>query len=204
MAISQQLFGVVRGPTVSSGLPNYFYHAFQHAPIFPVSPCKAIRLNAQSHEPWGVIAMYQKKSSIRWIASGTVVALGILCAVGLLGHAAQAQTFTVLHNFTGGPDGSLPTAALTLDRAGNVYGTASLGGSTNCSHDQLIGCGTAFKLSHHGAGWTLSVLYTFTGGSDGQHPETPVVFGTDGTFTARPAKGARMDASGWAAAQSLS
>ena len=126
--------------------------------------------------------MYQKKSSIRWIASGTVVALGILCAVGLLGHAAQAQTFTVLHNFTGGPDGSLPTAALTLDRAGNVYGTASLGGSTNCSHDQLIGCGTAFKLSHHGSGWTFSVLYTFTGGSDGQHPETPVVFGTDGNL----------------------
>ena len=57
--------------------------------------------------------------------------------------SAQAQTFTVLHNFLG-PDGSLPTATLTLDRAGNLYGTTQIGGSN--------GNGTVFKMTHGESG----------------------------------------------------
>ncbi len=37
--------------------------------------------------------------------------------------AARAQTFRVLHTFTGKPDGSLPYAGLVRDGAGNLYGT---------------------------------------------------------------------------------
>ena len=37
---------------------------------------------------------------------------------------AQAQTFNVIHNFTGGQDGANPYAGVTLDKAGNLYGTA--------------------------------------------------------------------------------
>jgi hypothetical protein len=40
--------------------------------------------------------------------------------------AAQAQTYTILHNFTG--DGAGPMAGLTMDQAGNLYGTAETGG----------------------------------------------------------------------------
>ena len=36
---------------------------------------------------------------------------------------ARAQTFTVLHNFTGGADGGNPLAGLTMDQAGNLYGS---------------------------------------------------------------------------------
>jgi hypothetical protein len=36
---------------------------------------------------------------------------------------AQAQTFTVLHDFTGGVDGSDPYGGLTIDRNGRLYGT---------------------------------------------------------------------------------
>jgi hypothetical protein len=38
-------------------------------------------------------------------------------------QAAQGQTFTVIHAFTGGPDGGYPYAGLTMDKAGNLYGT---------------------------------------------------------------------------------
>jgi len=38
-------------------------------------------------------------------------------------EAAQAQTFQVIHNFAGGLDGAEPAAGLTLDGAGNLYGT---------------------------------------------------------------------------------
>jgi len=44
-----------------------------------------------------------------------------------LAQSAQAQSFTVLHSFTGGADGASPAAGLTLDKAGNLYGTASAG-----------------------------------------------------------------------------
>jgi hypothetical protein len=40
--------------------------------------------------------MYQKKNSIRWNVAGALVALGVLCAIFLLGQTTQAQTFTVL------------------------------------------------------------------------------------------------------------
>ena len=50
----------------------------------------------------------------------------------VLGLAAQAQTFTVIHSFSG-PEGANPQAGLTLDGAGNLYGTSANGGNTSAS-----------------------------------------------------------------------
>lgn len=57
----------------------------------------------------------------------------------------QAQTFTVLYAFTGGSDGGHPTR-LTMDAAGNLYGSSQLegkqggdcqfGGAHRCGADQ--------------------------------------------------------------------
>jgi len=91
----------------------------------------------------------------------------------ILAAQSQAQTFTVLHTFSG-PDGDLPYAGLTLDRAGNLYGTTYEGGAA--------GFGNVFKLSREGTGWVLTNLYSFRGGSDGQNPQARVVFGPDGTL----------------------
>lgn len=40
-------------------------------------------------------------------------------------------TFTDLHDFAGGNDGSLPYGSVAVDSQGNVFGTASVGGSNN-------------------------------------------------------------------------
>lgn len=85
---------------------------------------------------------------------------------------ALAQTLTVLHTFTGGEEGGAPYAGLTIDRAGNFYGTTSAGGEG--------GYGTVFKLSHAETGWILNTLYRFQGGNDGGYPYARVVFGPDG------------------------
>jgi len=42
---------------------------------------------------------------------------------------ALAQTYTVLHNFTGGQEGAQPRAGVTLNRDGNLYGTTSARGA---------------------------------------------------------------------------
>ena len=88
---------------------------------------------------------------------GTIIALSILFVLTILAFtSAQAQTFTVLHSFAG-PDGSDPQAGVTMDRAGNLYGTTRLGGA---------GYGTVFKMTHKSGGWTFSPLYSFGGQSD--------------------------------------
>ena len=66
---------------------------------------------------------------------------------------AQAQTETILYNFPGGHTGGLPESGLTLDSAGNLYGTTSWGGVNATACDQAgASCGTVYKLTP-GMGW---------------------------------------------------
>ncbi len=90
-------------------------------------------------------------------------------------HAAQAQTFNLLHSFTsGGNVGFYPFSGLVMDRAGRLYGTTLMGGE----HGQ----GTVYRLSRAGSGWVATGLYGFQGGADGANPVANVVFGPDGTL----------------------
>jgi uncharacterized repeat protein (TIGR03803 family) len=94
-------------------------------------------------------------------------------------------TETVLHAFTDGTDGAIPLSAVILDSAGNVYGTTIDGGDTtgsNCLGGSGIppGCGVVFELTQ--GTWEETVLYTFTGGSDGASPLTPVIFDSSGNL----------------------
>ncbi len=86
---------------------------------------------------------------------------------GTVFEIAPDGTKTVLYAFTGGSDGAGPSASLIRDSAGNLYGTTQGGGGTSCSDG--YGCGTIFELAPDG---TETVLYAFTGGSDGANPFT--------------------------------
>jgi uncharacterized repeat protein (TIGR03803 family) len=108
-------------------------------------------------------------------AATATLALAILLVVTVVASpAAQAQTFSVLHSFTGGGDGADPRAGLTIDAAGDFYGTTRDGGS--------FGYGTVFKLTHRSSGWVLTPLYSFAGGDDGASPDGTVIFGPDGSL----------------------
>ena len=74
---------------------------------------------------------------------------------------------TVLHSFTGGTDGASPLAGVVLDAQGNLYGTTYYGGTGKCNDEVGVGCGTIFKVDKFGK---ETVLYNFTGGSDGAGP----------------------------------
>jgi len=75
-------------------------------------------------------------------------------------------------------DGGDPTAGLIADAAGNLYGTTLEGGATG-SCNRPYGCGTVFQLTPSGA---LTVLHTFTGGSDGAHPEAGLIANAAGNL----------------------
>jgi uncharacterized repeat protein (TIGR03803 family) len=78
-------------------------------------------------------------------------------------------------------DGSNPYAGLIFDAAGNLYGTTSQGGNTNCG---LSNCGTVFELMPSAkGGWTEKVLYSFCepeNCADGANPYSSVIFDASG------------------------
>jgi uncharacterized repeat protein (TIGR03803 family) len=78
---------------------------------------------------------------------------------------------TVLHSFTGGSDGVNPYAGLIMDPAGNLYGTTLLGGTSNY--------GTVFMLDPSG---NPTVLYSFTGASDGANPYAGLIMDQAGNL----------------------
>jgi uncharacterized repeat protein (TIGR03803 family) len=69
-------------------------------------------------------------------------------------NADGTWTLHVLHQFTGGKDGSMPLGNVIFDAAGNLYGTTNQGGAN--------GYGVVFKLTPIlSGGWGYSVLHHF-------------------------------------------
>jgi uncharacterized repeat protein (TIGR03803 family) len=120
--------------------------------------------------------------------------------VGVAAQAAQAQTFTLLHTFAGAPDGASPEGTLVRDAAGNFYGTTSAGGNS-CGYQGRSTCGTVFKIDTTGA---ETVLYRFTGGTDGSNPRGGLVLDaagnlygtTSGAATLKPGTIFKLDTAG--------
>jgi len=78
---------------------------------------------------------------------------------------------TVLHTFTGGADGEWPNAGVTLDPAGNIYGTTTDGGPANA--------GVVYKVDTTGH---ETVLYSFMFGPDGGYPFGGVIRDSTGNL----------------------
>ncbi len=97
-------------------------------------------------------------------------------------------TETVLYSFMGSSDGAYPLSGLLLDQSGNIYGTTTSGGVGNCNA-YVGGCGTVFELTPSPNGWAETVLYSFTGGTDGGIPEGGLTWGASGVLYGTTAAG---------------
>lgn len=87
---------------------------------------------------------------------------------GTVYKLAKNGKMTVLYKFKGGSDGAAPSGNLIMDPAGNLYGVTVFGGDLNCTVGiEKRGCGVVFKLDPSG---NETVLYSFTGGTDGAFP----------------------------------
>jgi uncharacterized repeat protein (TIGR03803 family) len=96
-----------------------------------------------------------------------------------LSPSGGTWTETTMHSFNSRlGDGSFPRG-LTMDSAGNFYGTTAEGGNTGCfSH----GCGIVFKLTPSGNSWTETILHRFGNGTDGEDPRSSVVLDAAGNL----------------------
>ena len=119
-------------------------------------------------------------------------------------------TETTLRSFSGQADGAAPSSTLVPDGNGGFYGTAEFGGTQNGACDQARypyynepdsetkyaakaayvppggnGCGVVFYIAPPAGGgtpWTESVVWPFTGGTDGANPSAAVLVGAGGTL----------------------
>jgi len=94
--------------------------------------------------------------------------------------------YAVLYSFQGSPDGQMPEAGLFAGSDGNLYGTAAFGGAD--------GAGTVFRISPSGV---FTLLYTFTGGTDGSFPAGGVIEGSDGNYYGTTVYGGDINAAGF-------
>ena len=88
--------------------------------------------------------------------------------IGKAFRISTGGSLEVLHQFANA-EGLLPFSGLTLARDGYYYGTTKTGG--------VYGLGTIFKMSADG---TVNKLYDFTGGSDGENPESAPIESAEG------------------------
>jgi len=160
-------------PQAPLGVYRYSQHSRPRWFALPGQEVKPMHSVRRFHSPIFGASLRPQSATVA-ILLMLLFFLLVLLLVLLTPQPAQAQTYQVLHNFTGGADGAVPEAGLTMDQAGNLYGTANTNGAG--------GWGTVFKLSHKGSAWVFNPLYSFAGGNDGAGPFDRVIFGPDGSL----------------------
>ena len=123
--------------------------------------------NGSNGETPGVVVLTQGRDG--WLYGTTC--LGGADGLGVVFKQSPAGAQNVLLHSFAGPEGSCPNGGLSLGTDGNYYGTAVQGGAN--------GYGTIFKTSPAG---NLTVLYNFTGGTDGEYPSAPPIQASDGNY----------------------
>lgn len=131
--------------------------------------------------PYGKLVIAPNGNIFGTTYQGGVYGYGV--AYRLTKHQDGTWAESVLHDFGNGTDGKGPLAGMILDKAGNLYGTTTAGGTTSTC---FAGCGTAFRLTRGAQGqWTEAVLYSFCsqeGCSDGNSVDAPLALDQSGNL----------------------
>jgi uncharacterized repeat protein (TIGR03803 family) len=120
----------------------------------------------------------------QWGGGANPCFYGVNTGCGTVFKITPGGKLTTLHSFRGA-DGSTPRAELVQATDGNFYGTTFGGGANGnaiCTIQDVVGCGTVFRIT---PGGTLTTLYSFcskTNCIDGAVPDGALVQVTDGNF----------------------
>src|SRR5579863_558042 len=173
-AASAALALVVLGPTVlaaqSEQEPTYTYKVLYD--FCSLANC------ADGARPW---------ASLIQDANGNLYGT----TLGTVFKVTRAGKETVLHTHTVGTDGEGSTPNVSMDSAGNLYGTTQVGGA-NCGN--VYYCGTVFKVNKLGK---ETVLHSFTGESDGGDPWAGLLMDSAGTLYGTTYYGGKIPCGGF-------
>jgi uncharacterized repeat protein (TIGR03803 family) len=115
-----------------------------------------------------------------------IIRVSLFALVLMAGAPAFAGTLTTIHDFGTGPDGENPQAGVIFDQAGNIYGTAALGGAG--------GDGMVYTLIPEGGDiWTESLVHMFDDSPDGAVPVSAPVISSSGTLVGTTLEGGAHD-----------
>jgi uncharacterized repeat protein (TIGR03803 family) len=103
---------------------------------------------------------------------------GGLNGSGMVWEITKAGEYKDLHDFGSGSDGSEPTAGVTVDSSGDLFGTTSKGGA----HGTDGSGGTGGMVWEITAAGKYKDLHDFGSGIDGEYPEAGVTLDPSGNL----------------------
>jgi len=174
----QPLAGLVQGSDGNFYGTTLVGGAISYGTVFKITPTGSLTSlysfaskAGDGNNPEAGLVLGSDGSFYGTTSGGGAISCGAVFKITTDGNAS-GTTETTLHSFSGGADGSVPSAGLVQGSDGNFYGTTLLGG--------MSGQGAVFKITPSGS---LTALYSFgTQAGDGTHPSTELVRGSDGNF----------------------
>lgn len=159
-----------------TGCPNRHYGCGAVFTLTPAGTETVLHYFGKKHgsHPAGNLALNKRDDVFGTAGSGG----SKTCECGIAFKIAPGGETIPLHVFLGGSDGASPGSGLLRDKLGNLYGvTAVGGGGAACAGSQ--GCGTVFEITANG---NYSILYAFSGGSDGAFPSGELAMDNTGNL----------------------
>jgi len=148
--------GNLYGSTLYGGTNGGFGALFRLSKTGKLTLLHSFASDPDGADPYGTFVADQQGNGY-----GTTRFGGAGGGYGTVFKLSPNGKLTLVHSFSGTPDGEDPEAGLIIDNAGNVYGTTVYGGTAG-------GFGTVFKVNHNSGALTL--LHSFAGTPDGENP----------------------------------
>jgi uncharacterized repeat protein (TIGR03803 family) len=131
--------------------------------------------------PWGGLTIDASGNLYGTTRSGGAHSKGTVFKLTPSSDGSWSES--VLYSFgASSSDGNQPMVTVTLDTAGNIYGTTEFGGTKNF--------GTVFQLSPNSSGgWTETVIHSVTN-NEWPYPVSPILIGATGKLYGSTSGGA--------------
>jgi uncharacterized repeat protein (TIGR03803 family) len=159
---------------------------FNEGVVFGISPTgtetvlhtfnPGVESTSDGYQPLGGLTIDSKGTLYGVTEYGGADERGTVFRISFSGNEPQ---YSILHAFTG-PDGMWPLAPPVIGSAGQLYGTASIGG-TSLKFDSY---GTVYELTPPttaGGTWPETTLFQFGAGPRGSHPAPQLAISPNGT-----------------------